>query len=173
MSPKRGIAAVLAAAGVVAAGTWALLPGRLGPVRVETASALGPGDASPIAVTFSVPGDLAAARARLGLDYVAAHLAACGDEALDRQAVVAQAGEVLPDEGRVRRLPTGPDGRFRYRAVFDGQLARIVDHQARFTPAVAAPGGLCFSLHGARMWWGSARSAAVPVPMVAGRRPRA
>ena len=104
---------MLLAAGVVAGGAWALLPGRLGPVSVETAMTLASGDAPSIAVVFSAPEDLAKARARLGLDYVAARLSACDDDASDRQAVVAQASEVLPDEGRVRRLAEGADGRIR------------------------------------------------------------
>ena len=165
MSRRGQIAAVLLAVGVVAGGAWALLPGRLGTVRVETAASLGGGNAPAISVTFSTEEDLAAARARLRLDYVAARLAACGNESIDRQAVVAQTGGVLPNGARVRQLTKSADGRFRYRVVFDGQLASIVNHQARFTPAVIAPGGLCLSLRGARMWWGRANSTSVPLSL--------
>lgn len=160
----RGKALAVAAASVATVGTWALPPGRLEPVRVETATTLGPNEAPRIALTFSTSEDLAATRTRLGLDNVAARLSACGDEALVRQVVVAGAGHSLPDGGPVRRLETGADGRFRYRAVFDGRLAEVTDHQTHFTPATTAPGGLCFSLHGARMWWGGARSAQIAVP---------
>jgi hypothetical protein len=154
---------------------WAVVPRDLGNVRVEQVAVLPAGTpdggtkpaglATPvrIAVTFSSAEDLAALRDRLGIGYVAARLADCRDHDAATQEVIAQRAGYLGDHGRVSRLGDAGDGRVRYRAVFDDELTATIDHTARRTPARTTPGGLCFSLYGASMWFGTATSAAVPI----------
>ncbi|MBD8545805.1 hypothetical protein [Sphingomonas sp. CFBP 8760] len=174
---RRPVLLVLAVliALVAAVAVWALVPRDLGPVTVERVRLLPAGApdggtkpaalATPvrIAVTFVVPQDLAAVREGLGLGYIAARLADCGDDDAATQEVIAQRAGYLGDYGRVIRLGTGADGRTRYRAVFDDELTATVDHAARRTPARATPGGLCLSLYGASMWFRHATSPAMPI----------
>lgn len=160
-----GVAGALLAADVL---TWRPLPDP----RIEEVRLLNPGEpdgsrrpadlATPVrvAVTFSVAHPLDVARARTGMDYVAARLLAC--DAPDRDALepAAQPNGYLGDDGRVARLPPVGD-RARYRAVFDNRLGyRTSDGSGRFVPALGSD-SLCFQLYGARMWWGRARSATV------------
>ena len=168
-----GIAIVVALVAAVA--IWALVPRDLGAVTVERVDILAAGTpdggtkppalATPVrlAVTFSTAEDLAALRDRLGLGYVAARLADCRDDAAATQEVIAQRAGYLGDYRRVSRLGRNAAGHVRYRAVFDDELTTTVDHAARRTPARTTPGGLCFSLHGASMWFGTASSTAVPL----------
>ena len=160
---------------IAAVAVWALVPRDLGHVRVEQVRLLPAGapDGSTkpaalgtpvrIAVTFTVPQDLTKLRERLGLGYIAARLADCRDAEAATQEVIAQRAGYLGDYGRVSRFGTTPDGRSRYRAVFDDELTATIDHAARRTPARATPGGLCLSLYGASMWFRHAASAAVPI----------
>ena len=173
--PVRRLLIMLLVTVLVAGAAWALLPRKLEPVKIERAELLPPGTgdgsrepvplATPvrIAITFATSENLAARRAQLGLDYIAARLSGCRGGAAETREVITQDASYLSDYGRVRRLAPGPDGHARYRAVFDNRLTEIVDHQAHDSPALTAPGGLCFRLFGARMWFGTARSAAVPV----------
>ncbi len=168
-----GIAIVVALMAAVA--IWALVPRDLGTVTVERVDVLAAGTpdggtkppalATPVrlAVTFSAAEDLAGLRDRLGLGYVAARLADCRDHGAATQEVIAQRAGYLGDYRRVTRLGADAAGRIRYRAVFDDELTATVDHAARRTPARTTPGGLCFSLYGASMWFGTAASAAVPI----------
>jgi hypothetical protein len=170
-----GVAIIIALA--VAVAIWALVPRDLGKVAVERVQLLAPGTpdggtkpatlATPvrIAVTFSVPEDLAILRDRLGLGYVAAHLADCRNHDAATQEVIAQRGGYLGDYRRVVRLGGGGSGPTRYRAVFDDELTITIDHTARRAPARTIPGGLCFSLYGASMWFGTARSAVIPLTL--------
>lgn len=156
-----------------ASAAWALLPRDLGDVSVEQVRLLPAGTpdgsrkpaflATPvrIVVTFVVPENLAPVRRRLGLDYISARMADCRDGAASAQEVVVQGAGYLGDYGRVRRLGTGAP--IRYQAVFDDELTKTVDHGARRSTARATPGGLCFSLYGARMWFGHARSRSIPL----------
>lgn len=169
----RGVLAVMALGAAVV--VWAILPRSLGTVRVEDARLHPVADAyddrkpaynaTPvrIAVTFTASQDLKAVRRRLDLGYVAARLADCRRGAAHTLEVVAQRAEYLRDAGRVRRV--GEDGRggVRYRAEFDDVLTEVVDYEPAYSSALATPGGLCFSLHGASMWFGWGRSNAVGV----------
>lgn len=165
------IAVLLAAAALAA---WELLPRSLPTPAVESARLLGPGEpdgsrrpavaATPvrIAVTFSTPVDLAAARERARVSYVVARLFPCaGSEQLAAE-VVTQDGGYLPDDGRTIRLAPGGRGA-RYRVVFDDRLSTRRDGDVVDVAATAA-GPLCLALYGARMWWGSAASERVAVP---------
>lgn len=170
-----GIGVLIVVALGASALAWAFLPRSLGEVGVEamrlepapTARDDGPAERSAparIAVTFVVPEDLERVRARVGLGYVAARLADCRNGEADTLAVVAQRGEYLRDTGRVQRVGEVRGG-VRYRAAFDDVLAEMIDHAARFTSAHATPGGLCFSLYGASMWFGWGRSNVVRLPL--------
>lgn len=166
---RRWPGVLLAAAVLLLVVLWIVLPIRyFGDVRVEGARVLEPGQpdgsrkepplATPrrIAVTFSAPVDLAAARAEEGLGYLAARLSACDGGAGDTLEVITQRAEYLGDYGRVRAL--GPSSvapaRPRYRVVFDDRLTRDDRGESRHVAALDVPGGLCFSLYGASMWFG-------------------
>ena len=169
---------VLVLLALAAAAAWALLPRSLGDVRIDQVRLLPAGTpdgghkpaflATPVrfAVTFVVPKDLEAVRTRLGLDYIAAQLTDCRDRSANAQEVVVQGAGYLGDYGRVRRLGSGPNSR--YRAVFDDELTKTVDHRTRRSSARVTPGGLCFSLYGARMWFGHAGSRAIALGTLSG-----
>ena len=169
----RGVLAVTALGALIVA--WAILPRSLGTVRMEDARLHPVADAydnrkpaynaTPvrIAVTFTASQDLEAVRRRLDLGYVAAQLADCRRGAAHTLEVVAQRAEYLRDAGRVRRLGDAGGGGVRYHAEFDDVLTEVIDYEPAYSSALATPGGLCFSLHGASMWFGWGRSNAVPV----------
>ena len=160
---------------VAGVASWAVLPRWLGRIAVEQvrlvpvdppAGKRGQVDRmSPvrIAVTFTATRDLERVRRKTGLGYVAAQLFDCRKSERHTMEVAAQQAGILVDEGRVRPLAATPDGRARYLALFDAQLAEMIDHEARFTPALTTPGGLCLSLYGASMWFGHGRSNSVPL----------
>jgi hypothetical protein len=184
-APRRlAIALAIVVALVAAVAIWALVPRDLGAVTVERIQLLPPGTpdggtkpaalATPVrlAVTFSAAEDLAALRERLGLGYVVARLADCRDPGAATQEVIAQRAGYLTDNARVTRLGSDAAGRIRYRAILDDELTATVDHVARRTPARTTPGGLCFSLYGASMWFGTAASNAVPLKAMLPPPPR-
>ena len=154
---------------------WAILPRSLGSVRVEEAHLHPVADAydnrkpayhpTPvrIAVTFTTSRDLERVRAQLDLGYIAARLADCRHGEAHTLEVVAQRAEYLRDAGRVRRVGDADGGGVRYRAEFDDVLTEVINYEAAYSSAVATPGGLCFSLHGASMWFGQGWSNVVPV----------
>lgn len=169
----RGLLVLMALGALVLA--WAMLPRSLGEIRVDDVrlhpvpSASGDrkaADHSPparIAVTFTAAEDLERARERVDLGYVAARLGDCRHGAAQTLEVVVQRAEYLRDAGRVRRVDEeGRDG-VRYRAEFDDVLTEVIDHEAARSSALATPGGLCFSLSAASMWFGWGQSNVVPV----------
>ena len=145
---------------------WIVLPlAYVGGVRVDEARLLAPGEpdgsrrpahfATPrrVAVTFSTARDLETMRADEGLGFVTAALFACDEPTARTEEVVTQGDGYLPDEGRVRKLPSAPaePGRHRYRAIFDDRLMRDFGNEGPAVPAVGVPGGLCFTLDGGSM----------------------
>lgn len=153
---------------------WAFLPRSLGEVRVEEARLYPSPTAHEtrkpsfhvkpvrIAVTFVASQDIESARERLGLGYVVASLAACDHADAHTYEVVSQDADHLQDNGRVRRLGD-VEGGVRYRAEFDEALTEMIDFEPAYSSALAAPGGLCFSLDGAGQPFGRGRSNVVRV----------
>ena len=160
----RGLLAVTGLGALIVA--CAFLPRSLGEVRVEDARLHPvPGaydirkpayHATPvrIAVTFTAGDDLEAVRRRRDLGYIAARLADCRHGAAETLEVVTQRAEYLREDGRVRRQGEADGGSVRYRVEFDDVLTEFVDYEPEYTSALATPGGLCFSLYGASMWFG-------------------
>lgn len=158
---------------------WIVLPIRyIGGVVVEDTRVLQAGEpdgsrkpaelATPrrIAVTFSTPDDLEAVRADEGLGFITAEMFACDDDGVSTDEVVTQRAEYRGDYGRVRPLsPSIRDGtnRYRYRAIFDDRLTGHTGSQSQDRPAIGTPGGLCFALDGASMWFGKLWSNRVPL----------
>ncbi|RZI60273.1 MAG: hypothetical protein EOP94_01765 [Zymomonas sp.] len=136
---------------------WMFLPRQIGEVRVVEARTV-PVDTQKfgksILIVFSSTDEIARVRERLGLGYISARLSDCANEDWSAFEVVDQRAEYMTDRGRVQGLDSGSDGPWSYRVVFDDNLSRTQDHEAQFVPALSAPGGLCFSLYGASMWFG-------------------
>lgn len=167
----------LAAAILLAA--WLISPQRyLSGLRVESVRVLQPGEADGsrkpedlatperIEVIFSTPPDLVAYRAKYDLPFINAHILACnGAEGRNKEVITQRAG-YFSDYGRVRalgRVPGINEERCRYKAVFDDQLTRNVNHHAQEIPARTVSGGLCFKLEGGGMTSGGVRSDQIPL----------
>lgn len=128
---------------------------RVGDLQVAQSRLIGAGDTARIAVAFSTAEDLAALQRRLNIGYIAAKLSACDDGDAMRLEPIAQRAEYLGDHGRVRAFGSNAasgEARFRYQATFDRPSQASSDGRSRVLSPGEAPGGLCFSLHGASMW---------------------
>lgn len=168
-----GVLTVIAVGSLALA--WAVLPRSMGEIRVEAvrrqSSPTASDDDKPaseatpvrIVVTFIASEDVERVRERVGLGYVAARLADCRNGAAHTLEVVAQRAEYLREDKRVQRMGATRAGGARYRAAFDDVLTETTDHEARSTRALGTPGGLCFSLYGASMWFGWGRSNVVRI----------